>query len=249
MAPTAPTTQRTAATANLFTALDLPDFGAACYRDAVDVVLHSYWRSSCSHRVRLALAIKGVPHRVETVDLLRGDQRTDAFLAHNPMGYVPCLTVDGQTFTESVAIIELLEDLFPTPHLYPEDARHRARVRAMVETVTSGIQPFQNLRVLQRVSTSQDERAAWAREFNEHGLRTLEQLMTAHEAHGVARGPFAYGAELTAADVFLLPQVISARRFGVDLEQFPRVRAAADAFTDTSAARAAAPEAQPDAPR
>ena len=198
--------------------------------------------------MRLALAIKGVAHRVETIDLLRGDQRSAAFLAHNPMGYVPCLVIDGEAFTESVAIIELLEDLFPTPRLFPEDPRHRARVRAMVETVASGIQPLQNLRVLERASASQDERTAWARAFNELGLSALEQLMIAHEALGV-RGPFAYGAAPTAADVFLLPQVVSARRFGVDMTKFPRVAGAADALAATPAAKAAAPEVQPDAPR
>lgn len=214
----------------------------------MDVLLYAHWRSSCSHRVRLALALKGVAHRLETVDLLGGAQRSAEFLSKNPMGHVPCLVVDGETFTESVAIIELLDDLFPEPRLYPSDARDRARVRAMVETVASGIQPLQNLRVLQRVSPERDAQWAWARAFNEHGLGAFEALMRAHEARGVG-GPFAYGARPTAADVFLLPQVVSARRFGVDLAAFPRVARAAEALEATPAAKAAAPEAQPDAPR
>lgn len=214
----------------------------------MEVVLYSYWRSSSSHRVRIALALKGVPFELRTVNLLAAEQKTGEHVARSPMGYVPCLLVDGEPFVESVAILELLEDLVPTPRLYPSDPRHRARVRAMVEMVNSGVQPLQNLRVLHRVSPSKDEQLAFAREFNQRGLEAIEQTMDGHEKIGV-RGQYAYGDEPTAADVFLLPQITSARRFGVDLTKLGRVVSAADAFATHPAAKAAAPEAQPDAVR
>jgi len=207
------------------------------------VVLYSYWRSSSSHRVRIALSLKGVPFELRTVNLLAGEQMTGEHVARSPMGYVPCLVVDGETFVESVAIIELLEDLVPTPRLFPRDPKDRARVRAMVEMVSSGIQPLQNLRVLQRASSSKDEQLAFAREFNQRGLEAIERTMESSRV----RGRYAYGDEPTAADVFLLPQITSARRFGVDFSRLGRVVSAADAFATHPAAKKAAPEAQPDA--
>jgi maleylacetoacetate isomerase len=212
----------------------------------MELVLFSYWRSSSSHRVRIALALKGIPFETRTVNLLADEQKSAEHLARSPMGFVPCLVVDGEPFVESVAIIELLEDLVPAPRLYPADPKHRARVRVMVEMVSSGIQPLQNLRVLKRASESKDAQAAFAREFNQRGLEALEAAMEAHEKIGV-RGRYAYGDEPTAADAFLLPQITSARRFGVDFTKLARVTSAADAFATHPAAKQAAPEAQPDA--
>lgn len=209
----------------------------------MDLVLYSYWRSSSSHRVRLALALKNAPFRLETVNLLEDQQSKAEHVARSPMGYVPCLVVDGQPFVESVAIIELLEDLFPAPRLYPSDPKDRARVRAVVEVINAGIQPLQNLRILRRHSTDNKEQAAWAREFNQRGLEAVERLL---ESFG-DRGPYAYGKEPTAADIFLLPQVMSARRFGADLSKLARVVRAAGAFAEHPAAKVAAPDAQPDA--
>jgi maleylacetoacetate isomerase len=217
----------------------------------MELVLYSYWRSSSSHRVRIALALKNAPFRLETVDLFAGNQSTKEHVARSPMGYVPCLVVDGEPFVESVAIIELLDDLIPSPRLFPADPKHRARVRAMIEIINAGIQPLQNLRILRRHSSDQKEQAAWAREFNQRGLEAIEQTMEAHEKFGV-RGRYAYGDEPTAADAFLLPQVTSARRFGADLSKLSRVTSAADAFAEHPAAKVAAPlspedNAQPDA--
>jgi maleylpyruvate isomerase len=214
----------------------------------MELVLYSFWQSSSSHRVRIALALKDVPFRMVTMNLRAGEQATSEHQARSPMGFVPCLVVDGEPFVESVAIIELLEELVPAPALLPKDPKHRARVRAMVEMVNSGVQPLQNLRVLHRVSSSKDEQQAFAREFNQRGLEAIERAMEAHAAIGV-HGRYAYGDEPTLADVYLLPQVTSARRFGADLSKLVRVTSAADAFATHPAAKAAAPDAQPDAPK
>jgi maleylacetoacetate isomerase len=213
----------------------------------MNLTLYGYWRSSSSHRVRLALAWKKVPHESIAVNLLKGEQRAPEHLAKNPMGFVPCLLVEGKPFTESVAIIELLDDLFPDPPLYPRDRFARARVRALVELVNSGIQPLQNLLVLDRVSKDSAVRKEWLRFFIGRGLTAFEALMASHEAEGASGGPFAYGDGVTAADVFLLPQLYAARRFGVDLSHCPRIVRTEAALLATDAARAAAPESQPDA--
>lgn len=214
----------------------------------LELVLYSFWQSSSSHRVRIALALKDIPFRMVTMNLRANEQGTSEHQARSPMGFVPCLVVDGEPFVESVAIIELLEELVPSPALLPKDPKHKARVRAMVEMVNSGIQPLQNLRVLQRVSSSLEEQKAFAREFNQRGLEAIERTMEAHEKIGV-KGKYAYGDEPTLADIYLVPQVTSARRFGADLSKLARVTSAADAFATHPAAKKAAPEAQPDAPR
>lgn len=211
-----------------------------------DIVLYNYWRSSSSYRVRFALAYKGLAYRYVAVNLLDKEQRDAAHVHRSPTGYVPCLEIDGRTVNESVAIIELIDELFPEPPLMPRDPWHRARVRALVEVVNAGIQPLQNLTVLERHSTDQKERTAWARHFNERGLESLERMMATNEGLGI-KGKFAYGDTLTTADLFLVPQLYSARRFGVEVSRFPRVVAAGDAASGTKAGQAALPESQPDA--
>jgi maleylpyruvate isomerase len=211
------------------------------------VTLYSFWASSSSHRVRIALGFKGIEHTLVPVDLGAGENREEPHKARAAHTYVPALEVDGETFIESVAIVELLDDLFPDVRLYPKGAADRARVRALVETVNAGIQPLQNLSVLLRHSSDHDERNAWGKHFNARGLEVLERLIERNEARGV-RGRFAYGDNFTAADVFLIPQVASARRFGVDLEPFARVRRAIETTAELPFVKAAAPAAQPDAP-
>ncbi len=210
----------------------------------MNVKLYSYWRSSSSHRVRIALSFKGIAHEIVPVNLLGSEQTSDAHKSRAPSGYVPALEIDGEVFVESVAIIELLDELFPEARLYPKDARDRARVRALVETVNSGIQPLQNLNVLLRHSSDHDARNAWANHFNARGLEVFERLMERGP-----KGKFAYGDAFSAADVFLIPQVLSAKRFGVDVSKFPRISAAIEASADLPFVKSAAPEAQIDAPR
>ncbi len=218
------------------------DDGAAM----TELVLYTYWRSSSAYRVRLALAAKGLAYRSVAVNLLEGEQRAPSHVARSPMGYVPCLEVNGETFAESVAIIELLDELHPEPPLLPREPRGRARVRALVEVVNAGTQPLQNLAVLQKLSSDPEARTEWRRHFVEKGLGAFEALMEANARRGV-KGRFAYGDSFGMADCYLLPQVYNARRYDVDLAPFPRVASAAEAIAATDAGRAAAPEAQADA--
>jgi maleylpyruvate isomerase len=212
-----------------------------------ELVLYTYWRSSSAYRVRLALAAKGLAYRPVAVNLLEGAQRKADYVARSPTGFVPCLEVNGETFVESVAIIELLDELHPDPPLLPREPAARAHVRALVEVINAGTQPFGNMHVLQKVSPDQDVRKEWVTHFVAKGLGAFDALMAANEARGV-KGKYAYGDALTMADCYLLPQIYNARRFQVDLTPFARVRAAAEAIEATDAARAAAPLAQPDAP-
>jgi maleylpyruvate isomerase len=221
------------------------------------LVLFGYFRSSSSYRVRLALAAKGVAHEAVAVNLLSGEQQGPEHARRSPTGYVPCLTVDGRPFVESVAIVELLEDLFPVPPLYPKDPFARARVRAMVEVVNSGIQPLQNLGVLARVSGDGPARKEWAAHYNARGLAALARMVEEAREQGAVTGvdagsiagAFCFGGRLTAADVFLVPQLYSARRFGVDVAAYPRLLEAEAATLALPGMRAATPEDQPDAPR
>jgi maleylacetoacetate isomerase len=214
--------------------------------DMDKVVLYTYWRSSSAFRVRIALAHKKIPYASVPVNLLDGAQLDAAYRTHNPAGLVPCLVVGDRTFTESVAIIELLEELYPTPALYPDEAVSRARVRALVETINSGTQPLQNLSVLKKVGDEPAARIAWAQHFVKRGLAAFEALLDTYARDGAA-GPFAFGAALGAADCFLVPQLYNARRYKLELSGYPRILAAESAALATPAVQAALPENQGDA--
>jgi maleylacetoacetate isomerase len=210
------------------------------------LILYNYWRSSSSHRVRIALALKGIAYEYVAVNLLEGENTSDAHRSRSPTAYVPCLTIDGVAYVESVAIVELLEERFPAPPLYPRDAHGRARVRALVEIVNSGIQPMQNTSVLRFLSPDADVQKKWVQHFVGRGLASLEAALAIVEGEGV-RGPFAYGETPTAADVFLVPQVVAAQRFHVDLAPHARVVRAFQAAMQVDAFQSAAPASQPDA--
>ncbi len=209
--------------------------------------LYQYWISSSSWRVRWALAVKGIAFDTVVIDLRAGAQHDEAHRARNPMGYVPTLEIDGHALGESVAILEYLEETVPSPPLYPKAPLARARVRQVVELVNSGVQPMQNLAVQQRHSAAPDEQRAFAHHFNERGMIALERLLAQIADEGLG-GRFCVGDELSAADLFLVPQVASARRFGVDLARTPRVLAVEAAALATPHAAAARPENQPGAP-
>ena len=213
--------------------------------------LYSFWRSSCSWRVRWALAIKGIEHDVELVDILHGAQDAPAFREKNPMGYVPTLVLeDGRSLGESMAILEYLETIRPEPALYPRDPWLRTRVQQLVSLIATGVQPLQNTNVLDRVDATRGEVAvAWAANFNARGLAAYEKLLAMIHAETGDAGPYSVGGALSAVDIFLVPQVYSARRFKVDLGAMPRVLAAEAAALRESHADAARPENQPDAPK
>ncbi|CAN96142.1 Putative glutathione-S-transferase [Sorangium cellulosum So ce56] len=182
------------------------------------LALYGYWRSSCSWRVRIALAHKGVEHAYRPVNLVRdgGEQLRDEYRAKNPMAQVPLLEFeqDGavRRVSQSVAIIELLEDLFPAPPLLPADPYLRARARQLVEMINSGTQPMQNTATLKYVrdELGGDEKA-FGRRFITSGLAAFQA------AASELAGRFCVGDQVTVADVFLVPQLYNARRYEVDL--------------------------------
>lgn len=214
------------------------------------LTLSTYWRSSCSYRVRIALGYKGLAYEPVFVNILEGEQKTPEYLANNPIGHVPTLTIEASgarvSYVESVAIMELLEELYPEPALLPSKPHDRARVRALVETINAGIQPLQNTSVLDYLGDDKEKRSAWLKHWLPRGLTAFESLLATAEKEGV-QGPFAYGRTLSMADCCLVPQVYAARRFGVDLAPFPRILRAEAAAMELPFVAAAKPEAQPDA--
>jgi maleylpyruvate isomerase len=210
------------------------------------ISLHSYFRSTCAWRVRIALAIKGLSFELFPVHLLRdgGEQHRPEFQKQNPLEQVPVLEVNlGSTLfrlTQTMAIIEYLEELYPTPPLLPEGAEQRARVRQLAEIINSGIQPLQNLRTQQEFRTLGIDPTAMVRGFIQRGLAALE-----HIARGSA-GRYLVGNELTYADVFLIPQLNAARRMHVDVEAFSLLRRVERECEALPAFQAAHPERQPD---
>jgi maleylacetoacetate isomerase len=211
-----------------------------------ELVLYNYWRSSSSHRVRIALALKGLAYRYEVVNILAKEHASDAHKARSPTGFVPCLSIDGVDYVESVAIVELLEERFPEPPLYPKDAHGRARMRALVEIVNAGTQPLQNHSVIQHLSQDVEVQKRWLQHFVGRGLAAFEAAMGSNEREGV-RGRYAYSDAPSAADVFLVPQVFAAKRFHVDLAPYPRLVRAFDEAMKLEPVQAAAPDRQPDA--
>jgi maleylacetoacetate isomerase len=211
------------------------------------LTLYTYWRSSASHRIRIALGYKGLSYDPVYVNLLAGEQRRDDYKKVNPMGYLPCLVVNGAKYVESTAIIELLEDLYPEPALLPKKPEDRARVRALMQIVNAGIQPLQNLVVLDRIGDDKDKRLEWLNHFITRGLTAWEALASRFAEETGNKGPFAYGSSFTAADAVLIPQLYTARRFNVDLSAFPTILRVDEATKDLPFVKAAYPDAQPDA--
>jgi maleylpyruvate isomerase len=207
--------------------------------------LHGYFRSGAAYRVRIALNLKGLTAEHVPHHLRKGEQRDPAYLTLNPQGLVPTLELDdGAVLTQSLAIVEWLEDTHPEPPLLPPDPLARARVRAFALAIACDTHPVQNLKVLNRVrALGMDDAAvtAWAAEVNADGLAACEALIRDEP------GPFCFGAVPTLADVCLVPQLVNARRFGVDLSRFPRLLAAERATNALPAFADAAPERQPDA--
>ncbi|HQY64749.1 MAG TPA: maleylacetoacetate isomerase, partial [Polyangiaceae bacterium] len=210
------------------------------------IVLHGYWRSSCSYRVRIALGAKGLDYATHPVNLLTGAQLHADYTSVSPTGYVPTLELGGEAFIESMAILELLEELHAEPALLPKTPTERARVRALCEIINAGVQPLQNLNVLRRVSEDAAAQKEWMVHFIGKGLRAFEHRLEQLETHGV-RGPFVYGERFGMADCLLVPQVYAARRQGVDLGPMARVVRAAEAAGELAFVKAAHPDKQPDA--
>jgi maleylacetoacetate isomerase len=211
--------------------------------------LYDYFRSSAAYRVRIALNLKGVkPDERTFVHLRMGNQRAQDYLALNPQGLVPALALDdGHVLTQSLAIVEYLEETYPEPPLLPQPAAARARVRAIALQIACDIHPLNNLRVLNyllgTVGVTKEQKDGWYRYWVDVGFEALEKSL----AHDDDTGRFCHGDRPTLADICLVPQIANARRFNIDMSPYPtltRIEAACNAI---EAFAAAAPARQPDA--
>ena len=211
--------------------------------------LYTYFRSSAAYRVRIALALKGLAYESVPVHLLRegGEQHQSAYRALNPAGLVPALQDNGATITQSMAILEYLEELHPEPALLPPSALDRARVRALAQAVACDIHPLNNLRVLNyltgQLQVSDAQRTAWMHHWMALGLEAIEQQL----AHSPQTGQFCHGDTPTLADCCLVPQVFNARRFNCDLSAMPNILRIVGNCDAIEAFQRAAPGRQPDA--
>jgi maleylpyruvate isomerase len=207
--------------------------------------LHGYFRSSASYRVRIALNLKGLRPEHLPHHLRKGEQCAPAYLAINPQGLVPTLEDDsGTVLTQSLAIIEWLDETYLAPPLLPKDPLRRAKVRAFAMALACDTHPVQNLKVLARLrqlGLPEEKVTEWAAWANREGLSACESLIAGES------GPFCFGSQPTIADLCLVPQLANARRFGVDVSAYPRLLMAEAAAKENKAFADAAPDRQPDA--
>ena len=212
--------------------------------------LYTYFRSSAAYRVRIALNLKGMPYTAVPVHLVKdgGQHRSAAYRARNPQALVPAFELeDGTVLTQSLAIMEYLDEVQPEPALLPADAIGRARVRALAQAIACDLHPVNNLRVLQYLSQqlgiSAEQKDAWYRHWVATGLQGLEALLADHPS----TGRFCHGDTPTLADCCLVPQLYNARRFQCPLDAYPTIQRIAAACETLPAFQQAAPEVQPDA--
>lgn len=208
------------------------------------LILHSAWRSSAAYRVRIGLNLKGLAYDIAPVNLVTSQHLEPAFAALNPQHLLPALEVGGKVLTQSLAILEWLDETAPQPPLLPTDPFDRAIVRTMAQIVASDIHPVNNLRILRALTdlgVAEPAREAWIRRWITDGFTALETMVAEH-----GRG-YAFGDAPTLADICLLPQVYNAERFKTDLTPFPALRAVAARCAQHPAFAAAHPDQQPDA--
>lgn len=205
--------------------------------------LYTYFRSSAAYRVRIALNLKGLAYEPALIHLVKRQHVQPEYLAVNPQGRVPALDLGGEVLTQSPAILEYLDEVYPDPPLLPSDPLERAKVRAACSLIACDIHPLNNLGPLsylkQKLEQEQPAIDAWYVHWVTEGFKALEQMLSP--------GPYAFGDKLTLADVYLVPQVFNARRFKTPLEAFPKIVAVDAACNQLEAFRAAAPDRQPDA--
>lgn len=209
------------------------------------MILHGYWRSGASYRVRIALNLKGITYDNAAHDLRKGEQKAADYVALNPQGMVPALQDGDLVLTQSPAILEWLEETHPAPALLPKGANERATVRAMAALIGCDIHPLNNLRVLKAIRSefNADQTAvdAWAAQWIAPGFDALEALIARHGAG------WSFGDAPTLVDCYLIPQMYSARRFNMDLSSWPRLLAVEHTALAHPAFASAHPDVQPDA--
>ncbi|MES1911988.1 MAG: hypothetical protein MHM6MM_004338 [Cercozoa sp. M6MM] len=200
------------------------------------VVLHSYWRSSCSWRVRIALNLKGIDYEYKTVNLLQNEQFGDEYTSK----LIPLLEIDDNKLQQSMAIIEYLEETrVGGAQLLPSDAVQRAKCRQLANMIACDIQPVQNLRILRKVGP--ENKKEWGNHWITVGFEALERALAD------TAGKYCFGDYVSIADICLVPQVYNARRFGVDMSKFPTIERIEAALSKLPAFERAHPSQQPDA--
>jgi maleylacetoacetate isomerase len=211
------------------------------------IKLYSYFRSSAAYRVRIALNLKSLPYEYLPVHLVKGEQRDERYRALNPQALVPMLVDDGESITQSMAIIEYLDEKFPDPPLLPPTREARARVRSIAQVIACDIHPLNNLRVLKYLTgtlgASEDAKNAWYRHWIELGLAAIEARLAADSRTGA----FCHGATPTLADICLVPQLANARRYDFSIEAYPTLGRIESHCLALDAFARAAPARQPDA--
>ncbi|KAK7105096.1 maleylacetoacetate isomerase-like [Littorina saxatilis] len=205
-------------------------------------VLYSYFRSSASWRVRIALTMKGIDYDYAPVHLVKdgGEQNKEEYKSKNPMGQVPALVIDGLTLTQSLPIIEYLEETRPDNPVLPKEPGKRAQARAIAEVINSGIQPLQNLKTLQALG---DKKTEWAHTVISNGFEALEKMLQS------SAGKYCVGDQVTIADLCLIPQCYNASRFSVDMTKYPTIVRIKEALEPLPAFVAADYNNQPDTPK
>ncbi|XP_071788508.1 maleylacetoacetate isomerase-like [Asterias amurensis] len=203
-------------------------------------ILYSYYRSSCSWRVRIALALKGIEHEYSAVNLLKSEQLGEKYLSVNPTGQVPALQIDSMVLTQSNAIIEYLDETRDAPSLLPKDPKKRFLVRELSQVISCGIQPVQNLKVLRYIGD--EKKGEWGHRAIKEGFEALEKLLEQ------TAGTYCVDDEITMADLCLVPQVYNANRFKVDMSKFPVISRINAALMELDSFKASHPSKQPDCP-
>ncbi|KLK92530.1 maleylacetoacetate isomerase [Microvirga vignae] len=205
--------------------------------------LYTYFRSSAAYRVRIALNLKGVPYESVAVNLLKGEQRGEAYGAINPQKRIPALDIGGTILIQSPAILEYLDEVYPEPPLLPVGAVNRAKVRAIASIIGCDVHPLDNLGPLnylkKKLGHDQAIVDAWYAHWVREGFDAIEAL--------IEPGPYVCGSRVTLADIYLVPQVFNARRFNIPLHAYPKIVAVDAACAELRAFQDAAPERQPDA--
>ncbi len=212
------------------------------------IFLYAYWRSTAAYRVRIALNLKNIAYDVKIVNLIAngGEQKNSEYAQINPQKLVPALVTDGQVLTQSLAILEYLEEVYPHPSILPGDPIHKAKVRSVAQAIACDIHPINNLRVLQylggEMGVEKPSRDQWYRHWITEGFSAIEKILS----DSPEAGKFCFGNEPTMADIALVAQMYNARRFNVDLSAFPTLVRIDAACNKSKAFIDAAPENQPD---
>ncbi|XP_022606388.1 maleylacetoacetate isomerase isoform X3 [Seriola dumerili] len=198
-------------------------------------VLHGYFRSSCSWRVRIAFALKGIEYDQVPVNLIKdgGQQLTEQYKTLNPMQQVPAVEMDGITLSQSLAVIQYIDETRPGPRLLPADPKKRAQVRMISDLIASGIQPLQKIGA---------DKVQWSQHFIDRGFQALEPILKQ------TAGKYCVGDEISMADICLVPQVYNAERFKVDVGQYPTIKRLNQTLLEIEAFKVSHPSSQPDTP-